>query len=271
MYDDAFAQDTAQAKATPTGLPGRASEYGDADAAGGVTLEQTPARLRALLRGVGTSKPVREVLRSIGYTAEEHARGWALLLRCAGSVEGEAADDAVVAETFAAIDAWVEPTFAVVESALRQRHPAQCAFVLGDAKPARGAGAVAGVRAFLSRLDALESAPERASTRAADRAALAALAARGVTAAERRRVAGLVRAAEVLQGCGLPDDRDLTPAARQGRLCEARAFYDEWSTIARTVVSRRDLLVRFGLAPRKAPARKAGKRAAPGCDAPMTA
>lgn len=162
-HEDPFADDGARAGATSSG---RASEYEDVAGEGGTTLEQTPTRMVSLLRGIGMIKPVREVLRSIGYTADEHARGWALLQRCSGFVEGEA-----------------EPV---------------------------GAHDLSG-----------------------DPAAIA--------------------------------------AEQVARLREAHAFYEEWSTITRTVVSRRDLLVQLGLVRRKVPARKAGKRTAPRGHAPMSA
>jgi len=242
------------ANATPSRPPLALFDADETVTVGDTALEQTPMRLMTLLRGIGTIKLVRELLRPLGYTADEHARGWKLLHRCSGFVEGESADDTHVADTIAAIDAWDEPTFAIAEVALRHRHPAQHAFVFRDLKPSRGVAAVVGAHTFLSRLDALESAPERSATRAADHAALATLAARGVTPEERKRVRALVEAAEVLTDDGAPDDRELTATEQQSRLREARAFYEEWSTIARTLVTRRDLLIRLGLAQRKAPA-----------------
>jgi hypothetical protein len=254
-HDDVvFMGEDARANATPSKPPPPLAGGDETVTVGDITLEQTPMRLMALLRGIGTIKPVREVLRPLGYTADEHARGWKLLHRCSGFVEGESADDNNVADTIAQIDAWDEPTFAIAEAALRHRHPAQHAYVFRDLKPSRGVGAVVGAHTFLSRLDALEAAPERVATRAADHAALATLAARGVTPEERKRVWAMVRAAEELADDAGPDARELSAAEQQGRLREARAFYEEWSTIARTLVTRRDLLIRLGLAQRKAPA-----------------
>jgi hypothetical protein len=246
--------ENAHANATPSGNPPPLADADETVTVGELTLEQTPTRLMTLLRGIGTIRPVRDVLRPLGYTPDEHARGWGLLHRCSGFVEGESADDTDVADTIAEIDAWDEPTFTIAEAALRHRHPAQHAFVFRDLKPSRGVAAVVGAHTFLSRLDALESAPERAATRAADHAALATLAARGVTPEERTRVWAMVHDAERLTDDAAPDSRELSAAEQQGRLREARAFYEEWSTIARTLVTRRDLLIRLGLAQRKAPA-----------------
>jgi len=252
--DVLLSNDAVQANATPSKPPPPMTSADETVTVGEETLDQTPLRLMMLLRGIGTMKLVRDALRPLGYTAEEHARGWGLLHRCSGFVEGEAPEDTGVADTIAAIDAWDEPTFTIAEVALRHRHPAQHAFVFRDLKPARGVAAVVGARTFLSRLDALESAPERSATRAADHAALATLAARGITPDERSRVWAMVRAAEVFTDDVTTGDGEASAAAQQARLREARAFYEEWSTLVRMRVTRRDFLIRLGLAQRKAPA-----------------
>jgi hypothetical protein len=263
---DAVLANNAHAGATPSGAPPAMEAFDETVTVGALTLDQTPMRLMTLLRGIGTIKVVREQLRPLGYTAAEHQRGWELLHRSSGYVAGEDADDTNVADTIAEIDAWDEPTFTVAEAALRHRHPAQHAYVFRDLKASRGVAAVVGAHTFLSRLDALESAPERAATRAGDHAALATLAARGITPAERQRVWQMVREAEALTEDAPGDDRAVSAAEQQTRLREARAFYEEWSTIARTVVTRRDLLIRLGLAQRKAAASDDAKNPAEPAD-----
>jgi hypothetical protein len=42
-------------------------------------------------------------------------------------------------------------------------------------------------------------------------------------------------------------------AAFEAALVELRAWYDEWSEIARLIIKRRDLLIRLGLAERRSP------------------
>ncbi len=242
------------AKATPSGRPPPlAVPVEETVTVGQEALDTTPVRLMVLLRGIGTLRPVREALRAVGYTAAEHARGWELLHACSGFVES-APDDGAAAAAIEAVDAWDEPTFTIAEAALRHQHPAQHAFVFRDLKASRGVAAVVGVHTFLTRLDALESAPERAATREADHAALAKLAARGVTPEERARVWSLVRTAERLSDDADTSTGDLSAAELDRRLREARAFFEEWSTIARTKVTRRDHLIRLGLAQRKSPA-----------------
>ncbi|MDI3283222.1 hypothetical protein [Polyangium sp. 15x6] len=222
------------------------------------TLEETPARVLAFLRGVGTSAVIRTALAGRGYSAEEHAQGWELLHRVSGYRDPKAAstDDTDAQKAIAALDAWDEPNFRVSRAALERLHPAQAAFVFDGLEAQVGAGAVLSVRTFLDRLDALESAPERTATRNADLAALATLAKRGITKDERKRVRKLVESAQAM-GAPAEADADSTAEARRADLVTLRAWFDDWSETARTAITRRDHLIRLGLAKRK----KAAKRA----------
>jgi len=112
--------------------------------------------------------------------------------------------------------------------------------------PGRGAESVIFVKTLLTRLDAAE--------KRGDTGALAVLARRGVTPEERRRLASLVTRAE----------RYLTPVAEPtgdggyaAGLRSLRAWYEEWSELARSEVSRKDYLLRLGLARRKRPTKAA--------------
>ena len=222
------------------------------------TLEETPARVLAFLRGVGTSAVIRTALAGRGYSSEEHAQGWELLHRVSGYRDPKAAptDETEAQKAIAALDAWDEPTFRVSRAALERLHPEQAAFVFEGLSAQVGAGAVLSVCAFLDRLDALESAPERITTRNADHAALATLVKRGITSAERMRVRKLVQMAQAI-GAPAEVDADPTADARRSDLVALRAWFDDWSETARTVITRRDHLIRLGLAKRK----KAAKRA----------
>ena len=104
---------------------------------------------------------------------------------------------------------------------------------------------------LLSRLDALESSPEREATRDEDRKALETLAARGFDAAERARLADLVRRA---QTAVFPTELPVAEESsntRQEALRELRAWYEDWPETARAVIKRRDLLILLGLAHRR--------------------
>jgi hypothetical protein len=124
---------------------------------------------------------------------------------------------------------------------------------------------VVSVTTFLDRLDQLEKAKERKATRKADHAALAKLEERGIGAAERGRLRGLLKSA-----MASPEPQAQAPkapkapkegAASDGEPRKAKlalwTFYSEWSEIARADIKRRDYLINLGLAKRKAPKKTA--------------
>jgi hypothetical protein len=217
------------------------------------TLDATPAKALQFLRGVGTIKSARRALKLRGYTLQEQKRGWSLLHRVSGFTSDESDDhDGDTAAAMAEVDAWDEPNFALADACLKHRHPAQHAFVFKDLRAARGAASLLSVTRFLDRLDALEGAPDREATRAADRAALATLAQRGIDAKERARLRALLAQAEALSADdGASDDDELTPEEMDQALRDLRAFYEEWTAVARLCVTRRDYLIRLGLARRR--------------------
>jgi hypothetical protein len=90
------------------------------------------------------------------------------------------------------------------------------------------------------------NSPDRQATRAADHAALAMLAQRGYTSEERIRLRKLVDLT-----------RTITPLApmsgkeRETILLELYAWFNDWSTMAKTVITRRDHMIRLGFAKRR--------------------
>ncbi len=226
------------------------------------TLEATPARALALLRAVGTSKAIRALLAAKGYSEADHQEGWSLLHRVSGLTDGgaEPGTDVAVRDALNELDNWDEDGFRLVRAALTRRHPAQAAFVLDGLAPATGAASVLSVEHLLDRLDALASSPDRQSTREADRAALATLEQRGLGAAERTRLRGLVRAAQAASPVD-PADAASGEAAEKTYLADLgalRGWFVEWAELARVAVKRKDYLIRLGLAKRKAPTKPSG-------------
>jgi hypothetical protein len=219
------------------------------------TLEQTPARALTFLRAVGTSVVLRAKLAEHGYSDAEHERGWVLMQEASGQFEGPApapsVDDAAVQKAIADLDAWDEDGLRIVNASLRARHPAQHAFVMRGLKASTGVQAVLGVGTLLDRLDALESAPERAGTREADHAALATLAARGVGQAERARLRAKVKLAQSFAGTRGPAEQAVFERRVRRGLIEQRQWFEEWADVARSVIKRRDQLIRLGLASRR--------------------
>ena len=224
------------------------------------TLDATPTRVIAFLRALGTVPVLRKTLEARGYSPDEHRRGWALLQAASGyDADAEAGSsatrvDPAVRDAIAEIDAWDEDGFRIVRAALGRLHPEQAKTVLAGLSPSTGAAAILGVETLLDRLETLAK-----SKNAADRAAVATLDVRGLDDAERKRLRALVKVAK--EGTS----RDDTPGevnvlmanTRQRALVELRAWYEDWSEMARVTFKRRDHLIRLGLAKRKV-GKKAG-------------
>lgn len=218
------------------------------------TFGRTPGRLLAFLRGVGSSMDIQAQLVPRGYTPAEHARGWALLQASGGEIMSAPAGvgGESVARATKEIDAWDEDGLRIVNASLRNRHPEQHAYVMQGLKASKDIKSVLTVMMLLERLDALEGAPEREGTREADHAALATLSARGIGKAERARLRALL---EQVQGRAVSFDalKQQSELDRQVRaaLVEQRRWLEDWSDVARSVIKRRDQLIRLGLASRR--------------------
>lgn len=211
------------------------------------------------LRAVGTAAPIRAALAKAGYTEEEHALGWSLLHKVSGysAKMPKAVEDTSARDAMAELDALDEGLFRRVRAALRRLHPDQEAYVFSDdLGPAQGAGSVISVAALVDRLDGLQSAPDRKATRKQDQAALATLAARGITPEERKRLRALVETAQRAVEVGGEEAGSNDSGEREKDLMALRAWYLDWSDTARSVISRRDYLIRMGLAQRKKAAKK---------------
>lgn len=217
------------------------------------TLEGTPARVLPFVRTVGTALPVRAELMKRGYTLEEHRLGWRLMAQACGLTDADPLElvDVAVRDALAAVDAADEDLFRVVRAALRRHHPHLESFVLGGIGASTGTEAVLNVSLLLERLVALEKGPERTATRNEDAAALATLASRGITPERRAELAKLVEQAQFVTAPAPQPNAgaDAQAAeARQQALVALRAWYEEWSEIARACIKRRDYLQRLGLA-----------------------
>lgn len=214
-------------------------------------LAATPGKALAFLRGVATSVEIRAVLFGAGYTQQEQELGWSLLHKATGYVPPLASptDDAAARAAMAELDQWDEPGFRRISAALERLHPAQHEFVFAGLEAAQGVGAVVSVTTMLARLDQLEGAPERKATRAADKAAIATLTARGITPELRSNLRSLVGVATTAVTPEPPSD----PAVheRDAALTELRAWYKDWSETARAVITRKDYLIRLGLSKRR--------------------
>lgn len=213
-------------------------------------LDATPMRALVFLRG-SRIKPIRAALQHAGYEPDDHAEGWLLLKRSCGFFEDDDTplqDDAATAVK--ELDAWDEGGFRRARAALARLHPEQCEFVFrGGLKASEGLPAVMGVLTFLDRLDELEKSADRKATRKQDQAALETLAKRGFDTKERKRLRDLVNVVQSSPDV-IEDDR-ASDEERQAALVQLRAWFEDWSNTARSVITRRDHLIRLGLAKRK--------------------
>ena len=224
------------------------------------TLEATVPRALTLIRAVGTELPIRALMATCGYDAAVHQEGWDLIHATSGYTPGKPlpTTDVAVRDALASLDKQDEDIFRIVGASLRRHHPTQAAFVLAGLGPSTGPAAAVGIKTLLSRLDALESGPDRAATRAADHAALATLAKRGIHAQRRAGLAAQVATAQsvsdALDGDG--GAQSAADTAYEQSLIALRSWYEEWSDIARSTITRKDHLIRMGLAKRKSPEKK---------------
>jgi hypothetical protein len=222
------------------------------------TLEETPQRALKFLRGAGTSLAIRSALATRGYSADDHREGWGYLHDASGYLPSDPIDtlDHDVRDAIRELDAWDEDGFRLVRASLERRYPAVAAKVLDGLGPSVGTAAVLGVRSLLERLDRLEKSKSKD-----DREAVVLLAKRGLDLMERRRLWGLVRVAQTIpesaevRAVEASASRKASQDAHVASLVALRAWYEEWSNIARTCIKRRDHLILLGLAKRKSPAR----------------
>jgi hypothetical protein len=202
------------------------------------TLEQLPERAFRFLLGVARNPAARRALERHGFDAAERRRGIVLLDRVLTFVP-EDEEDAVVAGAADEIDHSDERILEQVRLSLT-RFPAVRDRLLHGIVAGTGPDSVKAVHTLLDRVDDFE----RAGT---DPEAMRHLAARGLPLAERQRLRGLVATAqsvrEVTEGG--------TESDYEALLVELRDWFDEWTGFARLAITRKDLLVRLGLAEQK--------------------
>jgi hypothetical protein len=214
---------------------------------------QELALIRALqfLRAVGTDANIMEALKQTGFDEAAQKQGWALVLTAYAAANGPAAagiSDAPINEAISKVESWQSAMFTRAHAALRRFHPDQDTFVFTNLVTGSGIAAVPSVSTFLDRLDALESSADRKATRKADHASLETLAQRGVTKEQRKEMRTLVKWVETTTASPLS-----TPiqSPREAALLAVYDWVQDWSDCARTVVTRRDQLIRLGIGKRR--------------------
>lgn len=216
------------------------------------TLEETRGRTAKFLAAIGTNRAIRAAMTSIGYTDAAHAKGWSLLHAASGYAPAEATPvlDTAARDALTTLDNEDEDLFRVARATLTHNFPSQAAKVLEGIGPTSGGKCVPNVRKLVERVRALAT-----SSGDADKAAAAELGNRKLGDAELTRLEALLASAEKAAAV-VPVDTSAADAADEkhlGALRALRAWYEEWSEMARAGVKRRDHLIQLGLAKRKSP------------------
>jgi hypothetical protein len=221
------------------------------------TLDQTPDRVLKLLRGL-TRTGIAQRMAAVGYGNADHVEGWTLLQQSSGyqpdvplvTLQGGPADPEVAA-AIKFVDDFDETGFELADAGLKRRFPKQWEFVMKGLVAKSGIAALVDVETFLDRIDALESGKGRdASTRDADQRAVKLLATRTIDKAKRTALREALRVAKSFKVQETPAPDTLDEAARERATLALRAWYEEWSKTARSVIKRRDFLISLGLANR---------------------
>ena len=221
------------------------------------TQENALARALQFLRAVGTDANIMEQLKQTGFDEAAQKQGWSLVLTAYAASNGPAVSmaDSPLNDAVTKVDDWQSSMFVRAHAALRRFHPEQDAFVFENLEPGSGIAAVAAVATFLDRLDALEGGAERKSSRKHDHDALDTLAQRGITKEQRKEMRSLVSWIESTPAQPVTTQR----SPREAALLAIYDWVQDWTDCARTVITRRDQLIRLGI----------GKRRSRKADAPV--
>jgi hypothetical protein len=217
------------------------------------TAENALARALQFLRAVGSDPAIMTALKGTGFSDSAQKQGWALVLSAYSAGNGPAPTllgDAPLTEATSKVETWQATMFPRAHAVLRRFYPDQGTFVFENIEMESGITAVPAVATFLDRLDALESSPDRKATRKVDHAALAMLAERGVTKDERKDMRSTVKWIESTPA--EPIDANPQKSPRDAALLAVYDWVQDWAECARTVIVRRDQLIRLGIGRRRA-------------------
>lgn len=210
------------------------------------TIDRVLASGAKLLRGLAINPRARSILGGVGYTDEEHARGWNNYVTLMGS-ERPVSNVVIAPDAKAAVDELDksdETLFKLTRFSLQSRFPEQCSKLFDGLSAQTGYNAVLSMETFLTRIQELrEGSPT-------DQAAVELLRSRQILSEEREKE--LLSAIQVAKGLNAPIAPRLTDDAAYQQA--AREFIDwvrEWRGIASIAITRRDDRIMLGLAKRR--------------------
>jgi hypothetical protein len=215
------------------------------------TLKLAPARLLAFLQGVADPNIAAHLAR-LGWSEQRLEEAWALLheLRATSVIAARPVLDPVV-PAIGACEAWQATGLVRARAMLQLTHPEQAAFLFHDFVPGKGTEAVLNVATFLERRHALDKSPDRKATRAADHEALAVIEQTGTTKETLKELRAMIDIVQSVVPAETPTEGPDAGAERLATLRRIYAWITAWSEMARTAVTRRDQLIRLGLAKRR--------------------
>jgi hypothetical protein len=139
------------------------------------------------------------------------------------------------------LDTWENTWFPVVDATLNRHYPEQHSAMFLNLNQTSGDQVLVSVSTLLDRLKALAAAGETATK------ADALLVSRGLTAEVRKQAADLIAAVQTGTTGQAPATDPASKSEQDKALASAWAWYLEWSKIARTLITRGDILIRLGL------------------------
>ncbi|MEO7108943.1 MAG: hypothetical protein ABI183_00780 [Polyangiaceae bacterium] len=211
-------------------------------------LDRSVQRTIRFLRAAQTSSRIMAQLAAGGFTIDQPKEGWQLVFIASGVVVSSQTGDNPVAGAITEISAVTGNYFKRTRAVLHHLHRDVEAFLFQDLTSGTGPAAVPALNTFLERCQALENSPERKATRKGDHAALASMEARGITAAERTRLQGLVDIvqSQIAQPASIGNED-----ARTLALTNLYEWITDWSETAQALVTSRADRISLGIAKRR--------------------
>lgn len=223
------------------------SPRGDDDKEGPVALTLNEKLSKVLSFLVGLRDPrVFTVMAQRGFDQAALEEGWNLFTTAAGAklrysppapgVPGREATE-IVAE----LDKWENGWFPVVQATLERHFPAVNEVVFKNLSQSEGRAVIVSVGTLLDRLGGLSAAGPDGPK------ALALIESRGLTPDVRKTARDLIARVQDLSTEAVPEVDPGAKAEQEEALAAAWGWYKEWATIARTLITRGDILIRLGL------------------------
>ena len=214
------------------------------------TLKLGPPRLLTFLQGV-SDPAIRALFAPLGWSDQRLDEAWSLLneLKAANKIPSTPVPDPVT-EGIASCETWQATGLIRARAMMQLTFPEQAAFMFHDFVAGAGTEAVLNVSTFLQRRQELENGAERKGTRKADHEALLVLEDTGVTKEVLKKLQGFV---DKVLTVAPPHPQHLADAdvKRTEVLRKIHAWVTAWSEMARTVITRRDQMIKLGIAKRR--------------------